>query len=52
MIPLLVSEIEGGYPERQGGEGADGEEEGLVLEYSSSWILITIVMHCIALSSS
>ena len=34
MIPVLVSEIEGGYPERQGGEGADGEEEGLVLEYS------------------
>ena len=29
-----VSEIEGGYPERYG-----GEEEGLVLEYSSSWIV-------------
>ena len=37
MIVLLVSEIEGGSPERHGEEGA--EEEGLVLEYSSSWIL-------------
>ena len=35
MIPLLVPEIEGGSPERDGGEG---EGEGLVLEYSSSWI--------------
>ena len=33
MIPLSVPEIEGGYPERYGGEG-EGEEEGLVLEYS------------------
>ena len=33
---LLVPEIEGGSPERDGGEG----EEGLVLEYSSSWIEI------------
>ena len=31
MIPLSVPEIEGGSPERHGGE------EGLVLEYSSSW---------------
>ena len=35
MIRLSVLEIEGGYPERDGGEG---EGEGLVLEYSSSWI--------------
>ena len=34
MIPRLVPEIEGGYPERDGGE--EGAEEGLVLEYSSS----------------
>ena len=34
MIPLSVPEIEGGSPERHGG----GEEEGLVLEYSISWI--------------
>ena len=37
MIPLSVPEIEGGYPERYGGEGEEGEEEGeegLVLEYS------------------
>ena len=45
MLPLLVPEIDGGYPERDGGEGAEGEEEeeeeeeGLVLEYSSSWII-------------
>ena len=32
MIPFLVPE--GGSPERDGGEGA----EGLVFEYSSSWI--------------
>ena len=37
MIPLSVPEIEGGYPERYGGEEGE-EEEGLVLEYSSSWI--------------
>ena len=35
MIPLSVPEIEGGYPER---DGEEGEEEGLVLEYSSSWM--------------
>ena len=33
MIPFLVPEIEGGSPECDRGEGA----EGLVLEYSSSW---------------
>ena len=33
MICLSVSEIEGGSPERDGGEGA-----GLVLENSRSWI--------------
>ena len=34
MIPHLVSEIEGGYPERDGEEGGGEEEggEGLVLE--------------------
>ena len=36
MIPQLVPEIEGGYPERDGEEGEGGE--GLVLEYSRSWI--------------
>ena len=34
MIPLSDPEIEGGSPERDSGE----EGEGLVLEYSSSWI--------------
>ena len=37
MIPLSVPEIEEGSPERDGGE--EGEEEGLVLEYSCSWIV-------------
>ena len=37
MIPLSVPEIEGGSPERDGGEE---EGEGLVLEYSSSWMLL------------
>ena len=40
MIPLSVPEIEGGSPERDGGEGEEGEEEGLVLEYSSSWMYL------------
>ena len=40
MIRLSVPEIEGGSPERDGGEGeGEGEGEGLVLEYSSSWII-------------
>ena len=38
MIPHLVPEIEGGYPERDGEEGG----EGLVLEYSSSWIILKV----------
>ena len=41
MLPHLVPEIEGGYPERDGeeeGEGGGGGE-GLVLEYSRSWII-------------
>ena len=37
MIARSVPEIEGGYPERHG-EGPEEEEEGLVIEYSSSWI--------------
>ena len=37
MIRLSVPEIEGGSPERHGGEEEEGE--GLVLEYSSSWML-------------
>ena len=42
MIPQLVPEIEGGYPERDGEEGEEGEGgEGLVLEYSRSWIYRT-----------
>ena len=42
MIPHLVPEIEGGYPERDGEEGGEEEEggEGLVLENSRSWIYI------------
>ena len=40
MIALSVSEIEGAPPERHGGEGA---EEGLVLEYSSSWIITLLL---------
>ena len=39
MILRLVPEIEGGYPERDGEEGKGGE--GLVLEYSRSWICNT-----------
>ena len=39
MVPHLVPEIEGGYPERDGEEGEEGEGgEGLVLEYSRSWM--------------
>ena len=39
MLPRLVPEIEGGYPERDGEEGeGGGGGEGLVLEYSRSWI--------------
>ena len=33
MIPLSVPEIEGGSPEHDG--------EGLVLEYSSSWMVFS-----------
>ena len=42
MIPRLVPEIEGGYPERDGEGGEEEEEEGgegLVLENSRSWII-------------
>ena len=39
MIPLLVSEIEGGSPERDGGGEGEEEEEGLVWADSSSWDL-------------
>ena len=39
MIPLSVPEIEGGSPERHGGE------EGLVLEYSSSWMCAETQRH-------
>ena len=39
MLPRLVPEIEGGYPERDGEEGGG---EGLVLEYSRSWITKTV----------
>ena len=48
MIPRLVPEIEGGYPERDGGEGAEGEEEEevLVLEYSSSWMQLAKYQFC------
>ena len=35
MIPRLVPEIEGWYPERDGGEGEEEGAEGLVLTYSS-----------------
>ena len=40
MVPHLVPEIEGGYPERDGEGGEEEEEggEGLVLENSRSWI--------------
>ena len=42
MIPRLVPEIEGGYPERdrEGGEG-----EGLVLENSRSWMKVKFTWH-------
>ena len=38
MIACLVPVIEGGYPERD----REGGGEGLVLEYSISWICIEI----------
>ena len=38
MIPRLVPDIEGGYPERDGEGGEEEEGEGLVLENSRSWI--------------
>ena len=38
MIPRLVPEIEGGYPERDREGGGEEEIEGLVLENSKSWI--------------
>ena len=52
MLPRLVPEIEGGYPERdgEGGEGGEGGEEGegLVLEYSRSWIYrFTSISSCL-----
>ena len=34
ILPLSVPEMEGGYPERDGGGGA--EEEGQFLQYSRS----------------
>ena len=40
MIPRLVPEIEGGYPERVGGEGEEEGAEGLVLTYSSKVIYL------------
>ena len=40
MIPHLVPEIEGGYPERDGEEEEEEGGEGLVLENSRSWIYI------------
>ena len=47
MIPHLVPNIEGGYPEHDGGEeGAEGAE-GLVLTYSISWICIYIILRII-----
>ena len=50
MVPHLVPEIEGGYPERDGEEGEEGEEgeggEGLVLEYSRSWIVVSEEFRC------
>ena len=48
MIPLLVPEIEGGgtLSDRDGGEGAEGEEEVLVLEYSSSWMQLAKYQFC------
>ena len=42
MIPYLVPEIEGGYPERDGEEG-EGAEEGLVLTYSRGWIVFLLL---------
>ena len=46
MIPRLVPEIEGGYPERDGEGGGEEEEgEGLVLQYSSSWMMSCTLAH-------
>ena len=42
MIPHLVPEIEGGYPERDGEEEEEGGE-GLVLENSRSWMSIMMM---------
>ena len=46
MIPRLVPKIEGGYPERDGGE--EEGEEGLVLTYSSSWMAKIYLVHSIS----
>ena len=43
MIPHLVPEIEGGYPERDGEGG-----EGLVLEYSRSWMIMLMIIMIIS----
>ena len=43
MIPHLVPEIEGGYPERDGEEGGEEGGEGLVLENSRSWMLTVLI---------
>ena len=40
MIPHLVPEIEGGYPERDGEEEEEEGGEGLVLENSRSWMYL------------
>ena len=41
MIPLLVPEIEGGPPERDGEE--EEGAEGLVLQYSSRLKMVTMI---------
>ena len=51
MIPLLVPDIEGGSPERDGEEEEEGgAEEGLVLQYSSRLIYTKgremYIVHC------
>ena len=38
ILPLSVPEIEGGYPERDGGGAEEEEEEGQFLQYSRSLI--------------
>ena len=51
MTPRLVPEIEGGYPERDREGGEEEEGEGLVLEYSRSWMPFVVISRSVTLGS-